>query len=149
MSCRLYDLNFGTKFVKLHCEIWLQSRNLLEIGRAKMEFIEWLWSFKLFVGTYITFLKGYDAGFPKNSKFSINSCFEKIFNGGSLCTRGAAGIWAVDLFSTTYFGEIIIFVVSKDQTFRIRCTLMNPEQFLILVPYLLLYKKPTSWMLFA
>jgi hypothetical protein len=55
-----------------------------------------------------------------------------------LCTRNAAGIWAVDLFSTTYFGEIIIFVVSKDQTFRIRCTLMNPEQFLILVPYLLL-----------
>ncbi len=56
-----------------------------------------------------------------------------------MCTRGAAGIWAVDLFSTTYFGQIIIFVVSKDQTFRIRCTLMNPEQFLILVPYLILY----------
>ncbi len=91
----------------------------------------------LSVGTYITFLKGYDAGFPKNSKFSINSCFEKIFSVGSLCTRGAAGIWAVDLFSTTYFGEIIIFVVSKDQTFRIRCTLMNPEQFLILVTHLI------------
>ncbi len=44
----------------------------------------------------------------------------------------------MDLFSITYFGEIIIFVVSKDQTFRIRCTLMNPEQFLILVPYLIL-----------
>jgi hypothetical protein len=44
----------------------------------------------------------------------------------------------MDLFSTTYFGEIIIFVVSKEQTFRIRCTLMNPEQFLISVPYLLL-----------
>ncbi len=54
-----------------------------------------------------------------------------------MCTRGAAGILAVDLFSTTYFGKIIIFVVSKDQTFRIRCTLMNPEQFLILVPYLI------------
>jgi hypothetical protein len=53
-----------------------------------------------------------------------------------LCTGGAAGIWAVDLFSTTYFGEMIIFVVSKDQTFRIRCTLMNPEQFLILVTHL-------------
>ncbi len=85
----------------------------------------------------MTFLKGYDAGFPKKSKFSINSCFAKNFSGGSLCTRSAAGIWAVDLFSTTYFGEIIIFVVSKDQTFRIRCTLMNPEQFLILVPYLI------------
>jgi hypothetical protein len=54
-----------------------------------------------------------------------------------LCTRSAARIWAVDLFSTTYFSEIIIFVVSKDQTFRIRCTLMNPEEFLILVPLLL------------
>jgi hypothetical protein len=56
-----------------------------------------------------------------------------------LFTGGAAGIWAVDLFSTN-FGEIIIFVVSKDQTFRIRCTLMNPEQFFILVPYLILWK---------
>ncbi len=46
----------------------------------------------------------------------------------------------MDLFSTTYFGEIIIFVISKDQTFRIRCTLMNPEQFLILVPYLVIAK---------
>jgi hypothetical protein len=45
----------------------------------------------------------------------------------------------VDLFSTTYFGEIIIFVVSKNQTFRIRCTLMNPGQILILVPYLILF----------
>ncbi len=40
-------------------------------------------------------------------------------------------------FSTTYFGEIIIFELSKDQTFRIRCTLMNPEQILILVTHLL------------
>ncbi len=63
---------------------------------------------------------------------------KKKFSGGSLCTRGVAGNWAVDLFSTTYFGEIIIFVVSKDQTFRVRCTLMNPEQFLILVPYLII-----------
>jgi hypothetical protein len=93
-----------------------------------MDFLEKLWSFKLFVGTYITFLKGYDAGFLKNSKFSINSCFEKNFSGRSLCTRGAAGIWAVDLFSTTYFDEIIIFELSKDQTFRTRCTLMNPEK---------------------
>jgi hypothetical protein len=32
---------------------------------------------KFFVGTYITFLKGYDAGFPKNSKLSTNLAFEK------------------------------------------------------------------------
>ncbi len=52
----------------------------------------------------LPFLKGYDAEYQKNSKFLVNSCFEKIFSGGSLCTRGAAGIWAVDLFSTTYLG---------------------------------------------
>ncbi len=43
-----------------------------------------------------------------------------------------------DLFSTIYFDEIIIFELSKDQTFRIRCTLMNPEQILILVTHLTL-----------
>ncbi len=56
-----------------------------------------------------------------------------------MCTGRAAGIWAVDLFSTTYFGEIIIFELCKNQTFRIRCTLMNPEQFLILVTHLVSY----------
>ncbi len=30
--------------------------------------LEYLRSFKLFVGTYITFLKGYDAGYQMNSK---------------------------------------------------------------------------------
>jgi hypothetical protein len=30
--------------------------------------LEYLQSFKLFVGTYITFLKGYDAGYLMNSK---------------------------------------------------------------------------------
>ncbi len=89
------------------------------------------------LGHILLFWKDTMQAFQKNSKFSINSCFEKKFSGKSLCTRGAAGNWAVDLFSTIYFGEIIIFVVSKDQTFRIRCTLMNPEQFLILVPYLI------------
>ncbi len=57
-------------------------------------------------------------------------------SGGSLCTGGTAGIWTMmDLFSTTYFGENIIFGLSKDQTFRIRCTLMNPAKFLILVTH--------------
>jgi hypothetical protein len=74
---------------------------------------------KEFVGIYITFLKGYDAGFPKNFKLSMNFHFEKKFGGGSLCTRGAAGIWAMQIFSSTYFDEISIFGLSKDQTFRI------------------------------
>ncbi len=67
----------------------------------------------------------------------MNFTFEKIFGGGSLCTGGAAGIWAMHIFSSSYFGEISIFGFSKDQTFRIWSTFMNPEQFLILVPYLL------------
>jgi hypothetical protein len=84
-----------------------------------MGFLEYLGSFKEFVQTYITFLKDYDAGFPKNSKHSMNFSFEKNFGGGSLCTRGAAGICAMHIFSSTYFDEIIIFGLSKDQTFRI------------------------------
>jgi hypothetical protein len=40
---------------------------------------------------------------------------------------GTAGIRAMDLFSTTYFGENIIFGLSKDQTFRIRCTPISHE----------------------
>jgi hypothetical protein len=77
------------------------------------------------IWTYITFLKGYDAGFPKISKFSINFWFEKNwvrfwfeknFNGGSLCTGGVAGIRAVVFFSCTYFGKICIFGLSKDPT---------------------------------
>jgi hypothetical protein len=43
------------------------------------------------------------------------------------------------IFSTTYFDEIIIFELSKDQTFRIWSTFMNPEQFLILVLYLMVF----------
>jgi hypothetical protein len=33
---------------------------------------------------HITFLKGYDAGYPKKFKISINSCFEIFFNGFSI-----------------------------------------------------------------
>jgi hypothetical protein len=40
----------------------------------------------------------------------------------------AAGIWAMHFFSSTYFDEIIIFGLSKDQTFRIRSTFVNPEK---------------------
>jgi hypothetical protein len=84
-----------------------------------MDFLKLLKSFKEFVGTYITFLKGYDAGIQKNSKLSMNYYFEKIFGGGSLCTSGAAGFRAMHIFSSTYFDEISIFELSKDQTFRI------------------------------
>jgi hypothetical protein len=52
---------------------------------------------------------------------------------------GVAGIRAVVFFSSTYFGEISIFELSKDPASRIWSTLMNPEQFLILVTYLIEY----------
>ncbi len=93
---------------------------------------------KLFVGTYITFLEGYDAGFPKISKLLINwnvirkNCAELVKTGG------AAGEWPItDEFSTD-FDEMGIFVLSKDQTFRICATFLDPAKFSILVIHLLI-----------
>ncbi len=54
--------------------------------------------------------------------------------------RCAEGVWAMDLFSTTYFDEIIFFELSKDPTFKIRFIFGNPEQFLILVIHLVTRK---------
>jgi hypothetical protein len=67
---------------------------------------------------HLIFLKAYDAGFPKISKLSLNFWFEKNFNGGSLRTGGVAGTRAVVNLSSTDYGEIIIFRLSKDQTIR-------------------------------
>jgi hypothetical protein len=39
--------------------------------------LEYIQSFKLFVGTYITFLKDHDAGYPMNSKKFKNYLFVK------------------------------------------------------------------------
>jgi hypothetical protein len=50
---------------------------------------------------------------------------------------GATRIWAMHFFSSTYFDEIIIFELSKDQTFRIWSTFVYSEQILILVTCLL------------
>jgi hypothetical protein len=77
--------------------------------------------------------------FQKTSHFKEILDLKKNFSGGSLFTGGAAGIWPVVFFSSTYFGEINIFGLSKDQTFRICSTFMNPEQFLLLVTYLLVF----------
>jgi hypothetical protein len=52
----------------------------------------------------------------------------------------AARIRAMHFFSSTYFDEIIIFGLSEGQTFRIRSTLMNPEQFLMLVTFIFIKK---------
>jgi hypothetical protein len=40
ISCRLYDLNFTTKFIELRCQIGPQNWNLLKIGGPKMDFLE-------------------------------------------------------------------------------------------------------------
>jgi hypothetical protein len=52
-------------------------------------------------------------------------------------TRGAAGEWLItDEFSTD-LDEMAIFVLSKDQTFRICATFLDPAKFSILVIHLL------------
>ncbi len=91
------------------------------------------------LGHVLLFWKVTMPAFNKTPNFQWFTTLKKKFGGGSLCTRGAAGIWAMHIFSSTYFDEISIFGLRKDQTFRIRYTLMNPEQFLILVPYLITF----------
>jgi hypothetical protein len=56
--------------------------------------------------------------FQKTSHFQEILHLKKKIGGGSLCMGGAAKICAVVFFGTTYFGEINIFGLSKDQTFR-------------------------------
>jgi hypothetical protein len=62
--------------------------------------------------------------------------FENNFSGALVYMGGAAGNWTMHFISSAYFDKIIIFGLSKDQTFRIRSTFMNPGQFLILVTHL-------------
>ncbi len=70
----------------------------------------------------------------------------KKFIWRSLCTGGVAEIWAVVFFSSTYFGEISIFGLSNDPATRNWSTLMNPEQFLILVTYLIEGELLSVWL---
>jgi hypothetical protein len=46
----------------------------------------------LFVETFNTFLKGYDTGFLKITRFSLNFPFGKNFYGKLVLTGGAAGV---------------------------------------------------------
>jgi hypothetical protein len=63
--------------------------------------------------------------------------------------RSVAGVWAVQLFITTYFDENVIFELSDTQTFRTRSTFMNPAQFLILVTQLVVVYRKNSEFIFA
>jgi hypothetical protein len=60
---------------------------------------------------------------PKNNVFVQIGGTKKLHSPNAhgtskFSTGGAAGVRAVGLFSSTYFGEISIFGLSKDQIFR-------------------------------
>ncbi len=127
-----------TKFVELHClppklkfaKNW--KGNGFSRITSKLQFIYWdmyYFSERLRCRLSIIIQTFNEFGLWKKN------------SGGLLCTGGAAGFWAMHFFSTTYFDEIIIFGLSKDQTFRIWCTLINPAQFWNLVTHLV-----GSWM---
>ncbi len=120
---------------------WLQSWNLLKIGKVKSEFLEELQSFKLFVGTYITFLKGYDADYWMNTKLPMNYHFEKNICAGLVNMGGAAGEWLITDEFFTDLDKMGIFVLSKAQTFRICATFLDPAKFSNLVIHLITAKK--------
>ncbi len=90
------------------------------------------------LGHILLFWKVTMQTFQKTPNFQWIFPLKKKFGGALTFMRGAAEIWAMHIFSSTYFDEISIFGLSKDQTFRIWSTFMNLEQFLILVPYLII-----------
>ncbi len=66
----------------------------------------------------------------------MNYSFGKIICAELVNSGGAAGEWLItDEFSTD-LDEMGIFVLSKDQTFRICATFLDPAKFFILVIHL-------------
>jgi hypothetical protein len=95
----------------------------------------------LFVWTYITFLKGYDSDYRINTKLPMNYSFGKNICAELVNLGGAAGKWLItDEFSTD-LDEMDIFVLNKDQTFRICATFLDPAKFSILVIHLFLERQ--------
>jgi hypothetical protein len=92
----------NTKFLELHCEIWLQSWNLLKIWRVKMNFVKYLWVSSYLVGHLLLFWKETMQAFQKTPNFQQIWPLKKKIIGGSLLTGGVAGIRAVVFFSSTY-----------------------------------------------
>jgi hypothetical protein len=66
-----------------------------------------------------------------NYSFGKNICAELIN------TSGAAGEWLITDEFATDLDEMCIFVLSKDQNFRICATFLDPAKFSILVIHLL------------
>ncbi len=68
----------------------------------------------------------------------MNYSFGKNVSAELVNMRGAAGEWLItDEFSTD-LDEMDIFVISKDQTFRICATFLDPAKFSISVIYLII-----------
>jgi hypothetical protein len=68
----------------------------------------------------------------------MNYNFEKNICAGLAFMGGATGEWVITHEFSTDFNEIGIFVISKDQTFRICATFPDPAKFSILVIHLLI-----------
>ncbi len=68
MSCTLSSKNLKSKICPI--SLWNLAPNLkfAENRQGTQGILEYLQSFKLFVGTYITFVKGGVAGYLMNSK---------------------------------------------------------------------------------
>ncbi len=66
----------------------------------------------------------------------MNYSFEKNICVVLAYTGGAAGEWVITHEFFTDFDEMGIFVISKDQTFRICATFPDPAKFSILVIHL-------------
>ncbi len=71
----------------------------------------------------------------------MNCNFGEIICAGLVNTGGAAGEWLITDEFYTDLDEMGIFVLSKDQTFRICVTFLDPAKFSILVIHLLLLTK--------
>jgi hypothetical protein len=111
----------------------------------KLGELKWNFSNNSEVSSYllrhnITFLKGYDADYWINTNFPINYSFGKNIFAELVNSGGVAGEWLItDEFSTDLDG-MGIFVLSKDQTFRICATFLDPAKFFILVIHLTIPK---------
>jgi hypothetical protein len=68
MSYTLSYKNLESKVCPISLLNFAPKLKFAENQQDTQGFLEYLQSFKLFFGTYITFLKGYDAGYLMNSK---------------------------------------------------------------------------------
>jgi hypothetical protein len=74
--------------------------------------------------------------FQKTSKLLMNYNFGKKYLCRISISGGAAGEWLITDEFSTYLDKMDIFVISKDQTFRICATFLDPAKFFILVIHL-------------